>query len=97
MSLTVQADALADFCRAALAASGADEATARDCTASMMHGSIHGVDSHGVRLLPHYCTALQGGRLNGTPQMRFTRTRAGSGMLAADNAQGARATSTLKA
>ena len=92
MSLTVQADALADFCRAALAASGADEATARDCTASMMHGSIHGVDSHGVRLLPHYCTALQGGRLNGTPQMRFTRTRAGSGMLAADNAQGARAT-----
>lgn len=92
MSLTVQADALADFCRAALVASGADEATARDCTASMMHGSIHGVDSHGVRLLPHYCTALQGGRLNGTPQMRFTRTRAGSGMLAADNAQGARAT-----
>jgi LDH2 family malate/lactate/ureidoglycolate dehydrogenase len=92
MPLTVHAGPLAAFCQAALAAAGADEPTARDCTASMMHGSIHGVDSHGVRLLPHYCTALQGGRLNGAPVMQFTRTRAGSGMLAADNAQGARAT-----
>jgi LDH2 family malate/lactate/ureidoglycolate dehydrogenase len=23
----------------------------------MMHGSLHGVDSHGVRLLPHYVHA----------------------------------------
>jgi len=65
---------LETFCHAALAAVGADAATARDCTSSIMHGSLHGVESHGVRLLPHYVKALQGGRLNKTPELRFTLT-----------------------
>lgn len=91
MPVTIATDRLAQFCHAALEGSGADAASARDCTASMMHGSKHGVDSHGVRLLPHYCKALRGGRLNGTPNLSFTRTRAGSGMLDGDHAQGARA------
>ena len=92
MTKPVQVDDLAQFRRAVLAGVGADLETARDCTASMMHGSIHGVDSHGVRLLGHYTKALQGGRLNKSPQMQFTRTPAGSGMVHGDNAQGARAT-----
>jgi len=92
MTSPVQADDLALFCRAVLTGVGADHETARDCTASMMHGSIHGVDSHGVRLLGHYAKALQGGRLNKAPKVEFTRTRAGSGMVNGDNAQGARAT-----
>lgn len=92
MTNPVQVDDLDRFCRAVLAGVGADPETARDCTASMIHGSIHGVDSHGVRLLGHYTNALQGGRLNKSPKMQFTRTRAGSGMLHSDNAQGARAT-----
>lgn len=92
MTKPVQVNDLADFCRAVLAGIGADPETARDCTASMMHGSIHGVDSHGVRLLGHYTRALQGGRLNKSPQLRFTRSRAGSGMLHGDNGQGARVT-----
>lgn len=92
MATPVQADDLARFCHGVLTAVGADAPTARDCTASMMHGSIHGVDSHGVRLLGHYARALQGGRLNKAPNLRFTRTRAGSGMVHGDDAQGARAT-----
>ena len=54
MTNPVQVDDLDRFCRAVLAGVGADPETARDCTASMIHGSIHGVDSHGVRLLGHY-------------------------------------------
>lgn len=92
MTKPVLADDLAQFCRDVLTGVGADAETARDCTSSMMHGSLHGVDSHGVRLLGHYAKALQGGRLNGSPNLRFSRTRAGSGMLHGDNAQGARAT-----
>jgi LDH2 family malate/lactate/ureidoglycolate dehydrogenase len=92
MTKPVQANDLATFCRGVLTGVGADTETARDCTKSMMHGSIHGVDSHGVRLLGHYAKALQGGRLNKAPRLQFTRTRAGSGMLHGDNAQGARAT-----
>lgn len=92
MTKPVQVEDLAQFCRNVLTCIGADAETARDCTDSMMHGSIHGVDSHGVRLLPHYTKALQGGRLNKAPKLDFTRTKAGSGMLNGDNAQGARAT-----
>jgi LDH2 family malate/lactate/ureidoglycolate dehydrogenase len=92
MTQPVQIDDLANFCRAVLTGVGADTETARDCTASMLHGTLHGVDSHGVRLLGHYAKALQGGRLNKSPKLQFTRTRAGSGMLNGDNAQGARAT-----
>ena len=80
---------LTAFCQSALREIGADAATVRDCTASILHGSLHGVDSHGVRLLPHYIKALEGGRLNKAPILRFTRTRPGSGMLHGDNAQGA--------
>lgn len=90
--MSVSVENLATFCFYVLLAVGADAATARDCTASILHGTTHGIDSHGVRLLPHYAKALQGGRLNKTPQLSFTRTRAGSGMLNGDNAQGARAT-----
>ncbi|WP_226781252.1 Ldh family oxidoreductase [Oceaniglobus trochenteri] len=91
-TVSVPGPRLAEFCRAVLTSAGADAETARDCTDSMMHGSNHGVDSHGVRLLGHYTKALQGGRLNKAPKLQFTRTRAGSGMLNGDDAQGARAT-----
>ncbi|MEP0507761.1 MAG: Ldh family oxidoreductase, partial [Aurantimonas coralicida] len=57
-------DELARFCAAALSAVGADEATADAATRAMIHGSRCGVDSHGVRLLPHYATVLREGRVN---------------------------------
>jgi len=91
-SLLAPVEAVESFCTAAFQAAGADAATARDATASMMHGSVHGVDSHGVRLTAHYVRALQGGRLAKAPQMQFRRVRAGSGLLDAGDAQGARAT-----
>lgn len=92
MTNAIDVENLALFCSGILTRAGADTETARDCTASMMHGSVHGVDSHGVRLLGHYVKVLQSGRVNPSPRLTFTRTRAGSGMLQADNAQGARAT-----
>ena len=79
------------FCREALSACGADEPTQMACTNSIMHGSIHGVDSHGVRLLPHYIAVFENGRLNKTPALKFTRVKAATGILDADNAQGGRA------
>jgi LDH2 family malate/lactate/ureidoglycolate dehydrogenase len=79
------------FCREALSACGADEPTQTACTNSIMHGSIHGVDSHGVRLLPHYIAVFETGRLNRTPNLNFTQVKAGTGILDGDNAQGGRA------
>lgn len=87
--LRVMPDRLTAFCTAALRAAGADAPSAEACTRSIMHGSLLGVDSHGVRLLPHYVRALQGGRLNGTPRLRFVRTAAAAGLMHGDHAQGA--------
>lgn len=91
-TIRAEVTALTGFCEAAFLAVGADDATVRDATRSMMHGSLHGVDSHGVRLLPHYVKALKGGRLACAPVMNFRQIRPGSGLLDAGNAQGARAT-----
>jgi LDH2 family malate/lactate/ureidoglycolate dehydrogenase len=90
----VPADRLAAFCTRALKAVGADDPSADACTRSLMHGSLLGVDSHGVRLLPHYARALQGGRLNGSPRVRFERTAAATGLVHGDDAQGALPTYT---
>jgi len=77
------------FCRAAFAAIGADEATADAATRAMLHGSRLGVDSHGVRLLPHYLKALEGGRLNRNPQLRKVGGFGAIEVWDADHAQGA--------
>ena len=77
------------FCRAALTAIGADAATADAATRAMLHATRLGVDSHGVRLLPHYLTALEGGRLNRTPQVRTVGGLGAVEVLDADHAQGA--------
>ena len=87
-------DKLSVFCDAVLRAAGADAASAAAATRAMLHASRLGVDSHGIRLLPHYDMVFRGGRLNGAPQMTFERKRAGSGLLDADNAHGALAAYT---
>lgn len=77
------------FCRQAFLAVGADERTADAATRGMMHATELGVDSHGVRLLPHYLRALEGGRLNRTPQVRKTGGFGAVEVIDADHAQGA--------
>lgn len=80
------------FCFDVLGAVGADRASAEAATRAMLHGSVHGIDSHGVRLLDHYATAFEGGRLNTSPRLTFRKIRRGSGLLEADHAHGALAT-----
>lgn len=82
---------LTAFSIAILSDAGADAPSARDATNAMLHASLHGIDSHGFRLLPHYRQAIIGGRLNGTPDLSFTRTKPGTGVLDAGHAHGARA------
>ncbi|MDO5643143.1 MAG: Ldh family oxidoreductase [Paracoccus sp. (in: a-proteobacteria)] len=85
----VALDALDRFCRAALTAAGADAATADAATRAMMHATELGVDSHGVRLLPHYIRGLEGGRLNKTPAPRKAGGFGAVEVLDADDAHGA--------
>ncbi|MDX1780459.1 MAG: Ldh family oxidoreductase [Thalassovita sp.] len=85
-------DRLDAFCTDVLSAIGVDAASAEAASRAMMHGSIHGVDSHGVRLLDHYVRAFDGGRINKSPELKPNRVRSGTALLEADHAHGAYAT-----
>ncbi len=87
--------ALADlerFSRQAFLAAGADEDTARAATRAMMHGTSIGIDSHGIRFLPHYVETVARGRCNGRPQMKIVRRFGAVATLDADYGHGALAT-----
>ena len=76
------------FVRACLRQAGADQRSGDDTTRSLVGASLRGTDSHGVRLLPHYCKALAGGRVHGQPHMSFQRTAVAAGLLDADHGLG---------
>ncbi|MDF0594822.1 Ldh family oxidoreductase [Psychromarinibacter halotolerans] len=88
----VAGDEMARFARQALAAAGADAATAEAVTRALLHASELGVDTHGFRLLPHYLQGLQGGRINGTPAPKIVGGTGAACVLDADDAHGALAT-----
>lgn len=54
----------------------------------LVQTSLRGVDSHGVRLLPHYLKGLKGGRINPNPNYKFKRTSPSTGTLDADHTFG---------
>lgn len=85
-------DRLERFCREVFTAIGADQASADAASKAMRHASELGVDSHGVRLLAHYVTGMEGGRINPRPDMRFVREGGAVATLDADDAHGAVAT-----
>ncbi|MCE8031597.1 Ldh family oxidoreductase [Billgrantia tianxiuensis] len=76
------------FMLAVLARAGADEASASAVTRALVTASRMGTDSHGLRLLPHYVSVLQGGRVCGSPEMRFERRLPATGYLDAGNGFG---------
>lgn len=84
----VAAEDLERFMREALAAAGADLASADAVTRALVTASRMGTDSHGLRLLPHYLKALEGGRIKGAPRMVFHRRLAATGFLDADDGLG---------
>ncbi|KUF11222.1 Ldh family oxidoreductase [Pseudoponticoccus marisrubri] len=80
------------FARAALQAVQADAETVEAVTRALSHASLHGVDSHGYRLLPHYLSGLERGRLNPRPEMKLVHDTGSAAVLDANDAHGARAT-----
>jgi LDH2 family malate/lactate/ureidoglycolate dehydrogenase len=73
---------------AALENAGASTDCARAATRAMMHASLHGIDSHGARLAPHYCRMMQTGRINPSPNVTVERRAAASAIVDADDGLG---------
>lgn len=85
-------DDLKEFCAAILAKAGADDKTVKGTCRAILHGSLLGIDSHGVRLLSHYVRVLQGGRVNPRPEFTFSQNSLAACTLDAGHGHGAPAT-----
>ena len=57
-------------------------------TSSMVQTSLRGVDSHGIHLFPHYCRAIDGGRVSKDPSYSFTKSAASAGFIDASDGFG---------
>jgi ureidoglycolate dehydrogenase (NAD+) len=84
----VAAEALIDLSLAVLKACDCDEEQAAATTAAMMHASLHGVDSHGIRLLPFYADCLRSGICKSKPNVAVTYPRRGAAKVDADDGLG---------
>ncbi|GHC36035.1 Ldh family oxidoreductase [Aidingimonas halophila] len=65
-----------------------DTPSAEAVSRALLTASSMGVDSHGLRLLPHYVNAVRGGRITARPSMRFTQPLPAIGYLDADDGFG---------
>ena len=76
------------FHRKILAKAGLDNDTNESVTIGLCETSLRGVDSHGIRLLPHYTRSALSGRKNPKPNYSYTQKFPAFGALDADNTYG---------
>ena len=86
--IRISFEALLAFHRGVLDEVGLDEHSREAVAMGLCETSLRGVDSHGVRLLPHYVRSALAGRKNPRPNFQFTATLPTIGLLDADNAFG---------
>jgi ureidoglycolate dehydrogenase (NAD+) len=72
----------------ALLTVGVDKEIAQLCATGLVQTSLRGVDTHGIRLLPHYIGGIEGGRINGNPVFTFNKTSPSTGNFDADHTLG---------
>ena len=82
------ADTVYDFVERIFLRVGVEESSARLTARGLWLASLRGVDSHGLRLMPHYLKAVQGGRINPHPDFSFEQTSPSTGRLDADHGFG---------
>ena len=67
---------------------GADQFSSESVAKGLVETSLRGVDSHGIRLLPHYLNGLKYGRINGNPNFQIINSFPAFIGLDADHAFG---------
>ena len=88
MQRFVSVEALAAFSQAVLTLAGADQPSAEAATWAMLHASLHGVESHGIRLLPWYADCLRTGIAKGNPTITVDLKRRAAALVDADGGLG---------
>lgn len=82
------AEKLAAFSYAVLTSAGADPESAEATTGAMLHASLLGVDSHGIRLLPFYADCLRDGICKPKPTITVSHPRRSAVLVDADDGLG---------
>lgn len=88
MGRTATVAQLAPFSIAVLTGAGADKESAEAATWAMLHASLHGVDSHGIRLLPWYADCLRNGIAKPKPSVTVSHPRRAVALVDADDGLG---------
>lgn len=86
--ISVSAVNLLKFAKKVLLKAGVREDVAGYVAEGLVQTSLRGVDSHGIRLLPHYLEGARKGRINPKPNYKFKKTSASTGLFDADHAFG---------
>jgi len=86
--VSVPAVELSNFITSVLLNAGVRNDVAAYVSEGLIQTSLRGVDSHGVRLLPHYLEAVKGGRINPDPDYKFKKTSFSTCKLDADHTFG---------
>jgi ureidoglycolate dehydrogenase (NAD+) len=81
-------DRLAAFAARIMVSAGVRSRIARTTAAGLVAASVRGVDSHGIRLLPHYVAEVEAGRINPHPRFEVVETAAGVAQFDADHGYG---------
>ena len=84
----VDSQKLTLFCKKALIKAGVNSKIASNIASSLVLTSLRGVDSHGIRLLPHYINAVRIGRINPNPKYRFRFKKQTAGLMDAKDGFG---------
>jgi ureidoglycolate dehydrogenase (NAD+) len=74
--------------REVLSARGVIADSVEHVASSLVQTSLRGVDSHGIHLFPHYCRAVDSGRINKAPRFRFEDSSPTTTVLDADDGFG---------
>lgn len=86
--LRVSREAVKQFVQDVLINAGVNEEVAEDTAEGLVIASVRGVDSHGIRLLPHYIKELEAGRINPEPEFSFDQKAPAVGQFDADHTYG---------
>lgn len=84
----IPAERFVEFSQTVLASAGADKESAEATSYALLHASLHGVDSHGFRLLPFYAECLQTGLVKGAPEIRVNQQGRAAVVVDADGGLG---------
>ena len=86
--MVVEYKELLNFTKKILKINGVDDFSVTSVSNGLCNASLRGIDSHGIRLLPHYVNSVNNGRKNGNPDFKFELNFPSIGCLDADDAFG---------